>query len=448
MENEALDDILRKHLSSAAKPSAVLIHKVKHECIEKEALAMKKTNVKRTFNRSFRLAAAIFIVVILAVGTALAVNFGGFTRLTGIVGEDQALMLEPVVKEIITEDGIRAKLVAMGVFDNVVDIYLMLEDTVGNRFDGTYGRDFRAFARMGVVDMPHLETPFVEFTLIDQADDGILTLHGRALFGRSVAGEEIAISMILQGDQRSQSGYIDLDLSSVTEVTPAAMIGGIPILPPNQLDIPVVFTEMIPTPDAAPISNLTEEDWEVTRRISSIGIIDGNLHVQLYTANHPVENTISVTTPRFDPPRRGFLNMVGMSPIIAFFNIDEHGNIYSGDFPSNFYTEYIFTDLNLDELEIYIPSMQFSVAERPLAWNVEVSIAPYENRLAVSGLDIPVRNIIVREVIVTPFTVLIKGESNVPIGIPVQTIRIHTTDGVRGHAISFGLPHGVRYTDE
>ncbi|MCL2223335.1 MAG: hypothetical protein FWB96_00025 [Defluviitaleaceae bacterium] len=147
---------------------------------------------KARFSKRF---AVIFIAAVLALAvTVIAASVGSFDRLRGVVGEDMAAFLHPV--EIVTGeysyDGVRIEVVAVGVFANVVDVYITLEDlTDQDRFDG----EVQVWAIVSCVyDMGGSIGTVSQ--VIDRCERGTVTLHSRQYFMHSVVGNELFFQLM------------------------------------------------------------------------------------------------------------------------------------------------------------------------------------------------------------------------------------------------------------
>jgi hypothetical protein len=175
MKNKNTDELLRAALKSTETPDAALIERVK--------LAPKP---KRGFTKAAIMLAAAFVLT----ATVFAAGFylTSFDRLREVVGDEMADMLSPVgVGTLIGEyysDEIRIEVVAVGVFSNVVDLYITLEDLTGNRFDG----EVMAMANVECtsrIGMSASTTP----RIIHRDENGVITLHSREFFVQPVSGE-------------------------------------------------------------------------------------------------------------------------------------------------------------------------------------------------------------------------------------------------------------------
>jgi sulfur carrier protein ThiS len=276
--------------------------------------------------------------------TAVAAGYlGGFDRLVGIIGEEQAEKLSPVegntiIADLLTEEGIRIEVVAVGIDSHIVDFYFTLEDMVSNRLYG----DIWVHATVFPVadDIPwsgHEMFPEV----IDRSDDGIITLRGREVFSKPITEQELRFNLyhiaynVKQGEQE-----IDINLATLESHTPAAWIWDTPVLPPNMHNIEMNVDGIA-------------DSWYTG--ISGVGIIDGMLHIQQWLDsslwNPPDGVTFRLINPDGEPV------MFYMAPQwlahVPVFTVDTYGNITNEPGESSIiYHEYIY-EVNMEQLSEY-----------------------------------------------------------------------------------------------
>ena len=432
-KNHDMESILKKALSSSEKPDAELVKKVKYGLVEEKAASLKKSAIKYYLNR----VAAVAIVMVIITTTALVAsgNLGGFDRLRTIIGEERIGLVSPieisnVVGETITEDGIRVELVAVGVFDNVVDIYLTFEDMVGNRLDGdfivAYSIDLPADDIRGTIRHSGIE-------VIDRTD-GVITVHDRLVFSQPVAGQELFFRLwrIDYNNITYNEHEINFDLAELMFDAPSStqlifgsheiryMWGidaddarelltttGVTILEPNLHDIELGLEG-------------------IESLISAIGIIDGRLHIQLY--DPPLNNNrrfslIALINPEGELDANGNLN-IG-------FSIDEFGNFYTSYKELPHYRESIF-EVDLDRLSEYRLVGSFANTEYiDLELAVTFEFESDETQLIVlDGLNIEYGTSVIREIRLNPFAFLVIGEvAEYGFVEPIRYIRINTDNG-------------------
>jgi len=200
-----IDTLLSEAMKSTARPGEDLIN----ETLSANVVRMNLSGAGgRKRVRRFSVAAvAVFVCLLTMSVTALGVvgyQTGAFDRLLGIVGQEQTDRLQPievisywqetgnVVGEIITDEGIRIELVAVGVLPNVIDFYFILEDMVSNRLDSdrisislfVWPVTPRYTGYTGRGGMGSGSSP----RIIDRTEDGIVTLNSRYAFSDPFEG--------------------------------------------------------------------------------------------------------------------------------------------------------------------------------------------------------------------------------------------------------------------
>jgi len=188
-----IDTLLSEAMKTTAKPSKDLINETLGASVN--ILNQSGAGGSKRVRRFSVAAAVVFVSVLTMTVTALAFvgyQMGAFDRLLGIVGQEQADRLQPievisdiyeadnVVGEIITDEGIRIELVAVGVLPNVIDLYFTLEDMVGNRLDSDRIRIFSTVCPVTPHDagrhgLARVQSP----RIIDRTEDGVVTFRYR-----------------------------------------------------------------------------------------------------------------------------------------------------------------------------------------------------------------------------------------------------------------------------
>ena len=403
--------------------------------------AVRRRNIRRSVRLSAVLAAILLAVsvTVLAVGSYL----GAFDRLRGIIGEEQAGRLQPVEIisnagggvdnsesiGIVTDGGIRIEIVAIGILSNVVDFYFTLEDLVEDRLDG----DIMISAMVTPGDLD-FDTAVIENPrIIDRTDDGIVTLHSRQRFSTPISGQEMQFRLRSISYNRKNGEYkTDFDLSSLETSPTAAWLWDTPVLPPHLHDISLNLEGF-------------ENTWDT--RVSSIGIIDGKLHIQQEQAPPSTSDNAWVHFCVMDPQGAHVEPYIGPHwPLsILSFRIDESGGfsndntgIYADITPDLAhlpFREDIY-EVDLGRLSEYSLVALYHTEERiDLNWEVSfmVDIPGEGAELVADGLGIELENCraILREVRITPYNVLISADyiDASPVS-PNPEIAINTIEGI------------------
>lgn len=238
-----------------------------HEQLEKRIIALPKARQKA---RQRSMAAIVACGLLLIALPVLAATSPGFQALLSQVGDKIAGMLQPI--ELVCEsNGIRMEVVAAMNDDSKAAVYITLRDVTGDRLEGNIDLYNYGISRTGM-----------SFTNGAQYDEATRTATLRILAygGDQLNGRKVTFS--LQSFLVGRTEWEDVDLGIPLDTVGVAehtlwlakdawsggggnfdeitANGGISILPPGELRIP------IPGVDFAYISN--------------IGLIDGRLHVQ------------------------------------------------------------------------------------------------------------------------------------------------------------------------
>jgi len=329
-----------------------------NDVIAPEGFADKVINrVKNDKSAKPRPARRIILVaatVLILTTTAIAAGYlSGFERLVGIVGEEQADKLDPVENSIIitdflTDESIRIKVVAVGIDSNVVDFYFTLEDMVSSRLDGDIWVNASVFPV--VDDVPwgsHVMFPEV----IDRSDDGVVTLRGREVFTEPITDRELRFNLyhiaynVKQGEQD-----IDIDFTALASHAPASWIWDTPVLPPNLHNLKMN------------VDGITD-GWYTG--ISSVGVIDGMLHIQQWLDSsswNPPDGVMFHLLDPYGEPVMFFIapQWLAHTPV---FTVDSYGNIIDDSWegydiarepgePSIVYHEYLY-EVDMERLSEY-----------------------------------------------------------------------------------------------
>lgn len=402
-------------------------------------LFMQKTVKKRGLGmRVFLIAAvlALFTTSVIAAG----LYWNSFDNLREILGEEEAAGLQPVgiinaagefVRTETTRSGIHMELVAIGVHDNTVDIFLTLEDLIGSRLDG----DISIWPSLRLAGDMHSNSAFISSETINRTSDGVVTIHSRRVFPYAITGRELRFEITGIGYNYRHGEYeIAMDLSTLTEQTPAAQIWDTPILAPHQHNITI-------SPEG--FENLGETT------ISSIGLINGRLHIQIYQDSRAMNRRFSEmdTTINLISPYGEIIpatESTSYNTATISFGIAEDGDFYNDSGHNWFtfpYVEQVF-DVDLQRLAEYriIAALHTadSIESRWVSlFTVYGSYVDSEVIIA-DGLDIlredDFDDFIIREIRLSPFSLEIIG-SHVTEGLNglstawFESAKVHKADG-------------------
>ena len=382
---------------------------------------------------------AIIILTITTTAFAAARYLGAFDKLREVIGDEKADQLQPLeisnipaqnaTKDarlndgdaavgIIAEDtveadgsendsttwnGIRVELIAVGVFDNVVDIYVTLEDLVGDRLSG----DFTVEHHISPVVETGLElgsVSSIDPDIISRTDEGVVTIRKREIFDHSVVGLDLTYS--LKGLNFDMLRYTDdeinveFDLTLVKNQPSVLFISENPRGGRGDHDEYMAFRELMKT-EGMNVLHPHLHDIElglfgIETRISSIGIIDDRLHIQTYEPSPDWSKSSHVW---FNDQQSQYIYCVSY----VEFDVDEEGNLYNPETvarnpaPSQ-YKEWIF-DIDLDNISEYTLSGEYeSSSFLPLDWSITFEVEKYNTQIVADGLDISYNGSVITEV--------------------------------------------------
>jgi len=296
-----------------------------------------------------RIIAIAATVAILATASLAAANyFGSFDRLRGIIGDEQAGGLVPVgitneagseitndgvfienkIGTLLTDEGIKIEVVAVGVDSNIIDFYFTVEDMIGDRLEGDIWINATIFPNNENASCGQLDGRILP-EIIDRSEDGVVTLRGREVFEHPVTGYELRFNLYdISYNIKSGEYELDIDLASLENHTPAAVIESTPVLPVGTHNIDLE------------IDGIVYDSWY--SRLSSIGFIDGKLHVQQW-----------LNAQIWDPPDYQLFRLVGPDGNDVIFQMESHW--YSSSFSKDEYGNIIAYDKDapLEDLDIY-----------------------------------------------------------------------------------------------
>ncbi|MCL2527122.1 MAG: hypothetical protein FWE42_01795 [Defluviitaleaceae bacterium] len=451
--NKDVDTLLQKALSSDEKPDQALLMKVKSEMQKKEDTPINKSKMKRSFRRVAAVVAATLALTttVFAAGAYL----GSFDRLRDVVGSERAEVLQPLEIANIPEaqetqyyeavdsenlntpeSCIRVELVAVGVFDNIVDIYVTLEDLEGRRLDDY----FQVRHSVAPVGMPDIGVLSMAPEIISRTSDGVVTVRSREIFTHSVAGMELVynlhgIAYNITNQNRPEFVDLGLDFTAATaqptmlfkpDASPSWSGGGGLV---HRGTFEVVEAQMITEGFAVLQPHLHDIEVDIngeTIIISSMGIVEDRLHVQIYNPIPEMEH----------PPGFMFFDPAEESATMSFgFSKDDNGSLVRAEvgqygFEAVQYLEFIMFDIDLARLGDYVlRGAVFGPASDNLQlyWSATFEVEANDAQIVVEGLNVQYGAAIITEVRVTPFLVQLVLDGDVGAGAEVPALTIQTT---------------------
>jgi hypothetical protein len=403
------------------------------------ASEIEKNKVKKSpsFKRHLVTAAALLMLLTFTFAAAAA-TISGFKYLVSIIGEENAGVVSPV--ELSDEDrGIKMEVVASGRFDNMLKIYVTLQDLTGERLaddiklspysldgidrikkvNGIGGSSVRGWDRIDYDEQNHKATLLYEYNSSDKLEGEELTLKiDKILYNtKEYWNYKVTEADLSKADRNPHIFY-----ASMEQFLSTSNIG---ILEES------IFKNYA-AEDAIPI--LKEQADKISFpqtegfNICAVGVVDGKLHIQ--TQNFEIENkdtnyNIYFVDLKNPQPYHDLKNPEG----IFRFDLDEDGNITKEtDFPA--YEEYVF-DIDTDRLEEYelLAYIRESDAIKG-EWEVKFS-SEDSGEILKTQINKDVDGIRVDSASVNPFGgIRIEGTVDNHVKIPVMfNVKINTSRG-------------------
>jgi len=260
----------------------------------------------------------------------------------------------------ITEDGVRVELIAVGTGYEYIDMYLLLEDMVGDRF--VHDHWIIANHYIKLTDAPMLEAwargRVVDMRIIDRdVDAGIVLLHSRLTrprhhqYNPDLNPRNLTLNIFNIAHNSTSYGrqVVDVDMPAlITESPPLRNIENhrLYVSAPtwNTLDDSSYILEPHTT-------NYRFEIEGLPVYISAIGVIDGRLHIQTYSpgsGNFRISHLLKPCGVQVFEYGAFFFGLDAVGDFTANFSISEEGHMVSHG--RGRYVEHIF-EIDLGSLE-------------------------------------------------------------------------------------------------
>ena len=378
------------------------------------------------------------------------VVFGSdFKELNTVIGEAmlQAFQQPVGISKIFEEEGIRLEVISVAVVGNMASVYFILEDLFGG---GRFNEDtiLVAWLRPSVPVGSNMSNSAI---IMEQIGDRVFILHSYAFFSEPIESQMMYVELRgMDYNHRSAKYEIDIDLAALTPQSPFDWAEGTPILQPHMHDIEISLEGF--------------ESIEYIHSISSIGILDGRLHIQELLESLPLPPDLSgfpgfgmdwawssvwLINPHgdrvFPTPTMvdGYDGYYYIYPIIDF-TLDEDGNILGREQAfkgSRRYTEWVY-EVDLDMLSEYRVVARFGAMDwMDLSGAIELEVESDGMVLVLDDMGLEMEQqgdfLTLKEMMVTPMSVVIRAQKNnisVPFYqasfLPSLGVRINTTDGV------------------
>jgi hypothetical protein len=344
---------------------------------------------RRIVKRSVVLAFAAVLVMATSVVAGYYIN--NFERIRENVTEGMAQIINPVDAEIVENhpwhnlagrlwgadaaayDGIKFEILGTGIFDNVLDVYFIVQDLHYNRLGG----DFIPFASVTYPRHnanPYFIPRFHAPEILERLEDGKVLMRGRFFMGHPLSEGRMYFHMgsIRYNEVLHEVDDFGIDLAAL--LSTLAKTGAetdaetIDIRPPGaslsilfggtigfidstvwqrrHIDSTGYFFQYGTTVLAPNVHNLELDLPGMDVAISSIGIIGERLHIQVYNPNpDPVYSTVQIWLNGPDGENVNFVNSIR-------FNMTDNGRFYSVSSGRYNFIEYIF-DIDVSRLGEY-----------------------------------------------------------------------------------------------
>jgi len=377
------------------------------------------------FNRKVFIA-TLAILCLLSASVAVAQGIGRFDRLRTIIGEERAKLVIPISYKdadysFTTENGIKIWMVATGVNDNTIDIYMMMQDLEGDRLGEHVHVDYSIVSYYGA-KIPALGTtgepaPFTSTNLanwshmhmetINRDENGVVTLHAREIFSEPIDVHSITILIheVFYNIREYEEWKIPIDLDIHNPPT-IYMIDY--LITPDEKNISERTLILAPRQlELIPIDGLD-------RGISSIGIVNGNLHVQFYELRDPSRRWSRLSTIAYmylvnpDGDKVEHFSSTSFNTVsdsYAYWNPERTRY----DSPYYMYAEQIY-EVDLVRISGYRMLGNFRTFESvALDWHVVIDVEARGQQWVESGLLVVTDMLTVKELRITPVSLMVIG---------------------------------------
>ena len=338
---------------------------------------------------------AIVAASLLIATVSAAYHIGAFDRLTNVIGQERADELTPleirnvqaqqhndtIIAEVYKYDDIAIELVAIEVFDDTAYIYITLQDLVANRLD----EDFFIIHFVSQADTIENSIGGTGSPEIIHRDaNGLVTLRSRFCHSHSLEGVELiyTIREIRFGDFYHPLQKMNIDLADFAkEATTTLLQLDSPALGANAEDIANRYAGQI-MGEGLPVLTPHNLDMEfglnrIHTRISSIGVVDGRLHIQVFNPDMRESHVNLWLFHKNYEDNLGDDDIFGRhTPDLFFaqFRVDDDGTLYRGITGVDTHLEYVY-DIDLNIIHKYFLAITASGSERVCVnWTVTFNI--------------------------------------------------------------------------
>lgn len=402
--------------------------------IDKDRSAKKSPSFKRHL-----VTATVLLLLLTFTVAAAAATVSGFKYLMAIIGEGNAAVVTPV--ELSDEDqGIKMEVVAAGRFDNMLKVYLTLQDLKEER----------------IMDNVRIVSAYVTGSLAEKGE-GIFSMgcglinydkqNEKAIFlyemrgsrKLDLDGEELTlkINKILYNTREQWDYKVEKDLSE-TERNPAVYYVSL-----NQLT-ELLKVEELDKNGKIPVLKEQEEKIESPQtnmiKISAVGIIDGRLHIQVWRDKNADESLdfepYLRDTTRLNDTAEGYIH------VDSYFSFDIENGTVTGETDNPAYKEYVFNidENKLDDYEL----LAFISKSDVINGNWEVKFSSKDSgEILKTQCNLDTGTATIKFAAINPFGgIRIEGTKNK--GVPLALdVKINTSQGKIAPPIAGGTGGGI-----
>lgn len=396
--------------------------------IEKNRAAKKSPSLKRHL-----VTAAASLLLMTFTAAAAAATVSGFKYLLTIIGEENAHIVSPV--ELFDEDqGIKMEVVAAGRFDNMLKIYVTLQDMTGERLRDIDLGLIRYSRLTGIERTGGMSSAGWKLIDYDEKNNKATMLFELA-GGAKLEGEELTleINKILYNTKEIWDYRVEKNLSEA-ERNPSVYYAAVKELMSAGSSFGLEMDGLFGGLDEIPVLKGDQEESIVfpqtdTFKISAVGIIDGRLHIQVWKDKNTDESSYIGFSLR---------DAAGeYKDVDSYFSFDIEDGTITGETDNPAYEEYVFdideNKLGEYELRAFISESDVINGNWEVKFNSEDSgeILKTECNLTMDGASVEFAAI-------NPFGgIRIEGTINNHVKIPVMfDVKINTSGGVIPSSIS------------
>lgn len=384
-----------------------------------------RTKKSPSLKRHLVTAAASFLLMTFTVAAAAA-TISGFKYLLTIIGEENARVITPV--ELSDEDqGIKMEVVAAGRFDNMLKVYVTLQDMTGERLENIDVGLIRYSRLTGIERTGGISSRGWKLVDYDEKNNKATMLFELA-GGSKLEGEEMTleINKILYNTREVWDYKVEKDLLEA-ERNPAVYFAAVKELMSAGSSFGFEMGGLFGGLDEIPILKGDQEEsiefpQTNTFKISAVGIIDGMLHVQVWKDKNTDESSYIGFSLR---------DAAGeYKDVDSYFSFDIEDGSITGETDNPEYREYVF---DIDENKLGEYELRAFISESDVingSWEVKFN-SEDSGEILKTKCNLAMDSATVESAAINPFGgIRIEGTIDNYVKIPVMfDVKINTSDG-------------------